>query len=295
VACNNDGVWNERGASFTFELLPRFYETSWFFSLFLILLGGIVFGAHRWRIWQHVQKEKDLEQRVRDRTKQLEVTNQELEAFSYSVSHDLRAPLRGINGFSAVLIEDYTDKLDKKGKEYLQRVRDASQHMENLIDDIINLSRVMRSEMQRTSVDLSGLAQSIVDELSLTQPDRKVTFIIAPDFVVQADRNLMGIVLENLLENAWKFTSKHPTSRIEVGSILRNGQKVYFVRDDGDGFDMAFAGKLFGAFQRMHSAADFEGTGIGLATVRRIIHRHGGQIWAEAEKDKGATFYFTLP
>jgi ligand-binding sensor domain-containing protein/signal transduction histidine kinase len=295
VACNNDGVWNETGASLAFELQPHFYQTPWFFGLMLIVFGGIVFGIYRLRIWQLLQKEKDLEQRVYDRTKQLENANKELEAFSYSVSHDLRAPLRSIDGFSNALLEDCMDKLDVQGKDYLQRVCAASQHMENLIDDILNLSHVMRSDMQRTSVDLSGLAQSITGELSRTQPDRDVTFLITPGMVVHADRNLIGVVMENLLDNAWKFTSKHPTAKIEIGSTLHDGQKVYFVRDDGDGFDMAFAGKLFGAFQRMHSSAEFKGTGVGLATVRRIIDKHGGQVWAEAEKDKGATFYFTIP
>ena len=235
-----------------------------------------------------------MEQRVHDRTQQLQFANKELEAFSYSVSHDLRAPLRSIDGFSIALLEDYPDKLDEQGKDYLQRVRAASQHMEHLIDDILNLSRVMRSEMQRTSIDLSSVAQSITHEFSDSQPDRKVTFMISPGMVIDADRNLIGIVLENLLDNAWKFTSKHPSAKIEIGSVIQDGQQVYFVRDDGDGFDMAYAGKLFGAFQRMHTPLEFKGSGIGLATVRRIIHRHGGRIWAEAEKGKGAVFYFTI-
>jgi len=295
IACNNDGVWNERGADLSFELLPHFYQTTWFYSFLLILIGGIIIGVHRWRIWQHVQVEQELEQRVYERTKQLEVANQELEAFSYSVSHDLRAPLRGINGFSTALSEDYKEKLDKKGNEYLDRVRAASQHMEHLIDDLINLSRVMRCEMSRSSVNLSSIAEFVAKDLQSTEPDRQVTFVIEPGLLAQADRNLIEIVLANLLENAWKFTCKHTTSQIEVGCTHHDGQKVYFVRDDGDGFDMAYAAKLFGAFQRMHTASEFKGTGIGLATVRRIIHRHGGRIWAEAEKNKGATFYFTLP
>ena len=295
VACNNDGVWNETGASFAFELLPHSYETLWFYTLLLIVFGGIIYSVHRWRIWQHLQKAKELEQRVRDRTHQLEIANKELEAFSYSVSHDLHAPLRSIKGFSTALLEDYTDKLDDQGKNYLKHICDASQHMDDLIDDILNLSHVMRTNIQRTSIDLSSLTQSIANNLISVQPDRKVAFIIAPDMIVYADRNLIEIVMQNLLDNAWKFTSKHPTAKIEVGSISREGQKVYFVRDDGDGFDMAYADKLFRAFQRIHAPDEFEGTGIGLATVQRIIERHGGQIWAEAEKDKGATFYFTIP
>jgi len=294
VACNNDGVWNEIGASYSFELAPHFYQTYWFLALMIFLIAGAGFGIYLLRVWQFLKREKDLEQRVYDRTKQLEIANNELEAFSYSVSHDLRGPLRSIDGFSVALLEDYADKLDEQGKDFLQRVRDGSQHMEHLIDDILNLSRVVRSDLQRVSVDLSILAQSIASELSRSQPERKVTFIIAPGLMVQADCNLIGIVLENLLGNAWKFTSKHKIAKIEFGSTLRDGQKVYFVCDDGDGFDMAFASKLFEPFQRMHSTAEFEGTGIGLATVQRIIHRHGGQVWAEAEKGKGATFYFTV-
>ncbi|MFZ1979363.1 MAG: two-component regulator propeller domain-containing protein [Bacteroidota bacterium] len=294
-ASNNQGIWNEEGTSIRIIITPPFWRTWWFYTSMMFVIAGIVFGLHRWRVWQLLKREKDLEQHVQDRTRQLEFANKELEAFSYSVSHDLRAPLRSIDGFSIALLEDYPDKLDEQGKDYLQRVHAASQHMEHLIDDILNLSRVMRSEMKRTSVDLSSLAQSIAHELSRTQPERRVTFIITPGMVVQADRNLMGIVLENLLDNAWKFTGKHPTAKIEMGKIMRDGQQVYFVRDDGDGFDMAYAGKLFGAFQRIHTPVDFKGSGIGLATVRRIIHRHGGQVWAEAEKDRGAAFYFTIP
>ena len=294
AACNNDGIWNETGASISFGLAPHFYQTYWFFILAVTLIAGAGFGVYQLRVWQLLKREKDLEQRVQERTKQLEVANQELEAFSYSVSHDLRAPLRSIDGFSIALLEDYPDKLDEQGKDFLRRVRAASQHMENLIDDIINLSRVMRSDIHRISVDLSNLAQSITSELRETQPDRNVTFIITPGLVVHADRNLMGVVLENLLGNAWKFSSKNPSSKIEFGSTMHEGEKAYFVRDDGDGFDMAYASKLFCAFQRLHSSGDFKGTGIGLATVRRIIHCHGGQVWAEAEKGKGATFYFTI-
>lgn len=295
MACNNDGVWNEIGASYSFEILPHFYQTAWFLTILLIIFSGVVFGIYRVRVWQLLQREKDLERRIQERTRQLEFANKELEAFSYSVSHDLRAPLRSVDGFSSALLEDYTDKLDDQGKDYLQRVRAASQRMECLIDDILNLSRVMRSEMQRVPVDLSGLSQAISIELSRTQPNRVVTFDITPDMNIVADRNLMSIVMENLIDNAWKFTSKHPTAKIEIGVTSHDGQKVYYVRDDGDGFDMAYASKLFGAFQRMHSPAEFSGTGIGLTTVRRIINRHGGQVWAEAEKDKGAIFYFTIP
>ena len=237
---------------------------------------------------------EELEQRVIERTTQLQAVNKELEAFAYSVSHDLRAPLRSIDGFSQVLLEDYSGKLDEEGKDYLQRVRSASQRMAELIDDILNLSRVTRSEMRRETVDLSALAQTIATELQQSQPERQVKFIITLGLVVTADVHLLRVALENLLGNAWKFTKKQPRARIEFGYAETNGQSAYFVRDNGIGFDMAYADKLFGAFQRLHSSNEYEGTGIGLATVQRIIHRHGGNIWAESAVDQGATFYFTL-
>ncbi len=239
-----------------------------------------------------------LEQQVAERTRQLEAANRELEAFSYSVSHDLRAPLRGIDGFSQALLEDYTEKLDSQGKDYLQRVRLATQRMAHLIDDMLKLSRVTRSEMVRTTVDLSALARETARGLMEANPNRRVEFVIAPGLIANADENLMRIVIENLLENAWKFTSRHPTARIEFGAVApahASEKAAFYVRDDGAGFDAAYATKLFGAFQRMHSSAEFEGVGIGLATVQRIIHRHGGRVWAEAGPEKGAAFYFTLP
>lgn len=237
----------------------------------------------------------ELEQRVAERTVQLEAANKELEAFSYSVSHDLRAPLRGIDGFSQALLEDYADRLDAEGKGYLQRVRLASQRMAQLIDDLLNLSRVTRSEMRREPVDLSGMAKAIAAELREAQPDRRIDFVIAEGLRADGDPRLLRVVMENLLGNAWKYTGKHPEARIEVGRMEENGKSAYFVRDNGAGFDMACAGKLFGAFQRLHGANEFPGTGIGLATIQRIIHRHGGRVWAEAAVEKGATFYVALP
>lgn len=222
-------------------------------------------------------------------------TNKELEAFSYSVSHDLRAPIRAINGFSHILLEDYNEKLDDEGKKHLRRIGEASQRMGELIDDMLRLSRVTRSEMRRTQVNLSQLAQTVINDLRNANPDRQVEVVIAPALKVNADLNLMRILLENLLGNAWKFTRKHPTARIELGITEKDKQVTYFVRDDGAGFNMAYVNKLFGAFQRLHDVADFEGTGIGLATVQRIIHRHGGLVWAEGGIEQGATFYFTIP
>ena len=238
---------------------------------------------------------KKSEERELERAAQLEASNRELEAFSYSVSHDLRAPLRGIDGFSQALLEDYANQLDTQGKDYLQRVRAASQRLELIIDDMLILSRVTRSEMRRELVNLSTMAQEVATEFQTNHSERAVSFVIVPGLVVKADPNLMRLALENLLDNAWKFTSKHSTARIEVGVTANEGDKAFYIRDDGAGFDMAYAGKLFGAFQRLHPTTEFGGTGIGLATVQRIIHRHGGRVWAEGAVEQGATFYFTLP
>jgi signal transduction histidine kinase len=224
----------------------------------------------------------------------LESANRELESFSYSVSHDLRAPLRVIDGFSQALLEDYADKLEQEGKEHLQRVRAAAQRMGELIDDMLNLSRVTRSEMRLESVDLSAMAQAIATELQRSQPERRVEFVIAGGMAANGDKGLLKVALENLLGNAWKFTGKRSQAHIKFDMTEREGNRVYFVRDNGSGFDMAYAERLFGAFQRLHDSSEFSGTGIGLATVQRVVHRHGGQIWAEAEVAKGATFYFTL-
>jgi PAS domain S-box-containing protein len=238
---------------------------------------------------------EELEQRVADRTAQLQAVNKELEAFSYSVSHDLRAPLRHINGFSQALLEDYADKLDETGKSYLQEVRGASQEMAQLIDDVLQLARVTRSEMRRELTNLSELAQSIVAELRKRDAGRAVAVQIEEGLSTNGDKRLLRIMLSNLLGNAWKFTSKHEQAEIVLGYEPKDGETVYFVRDNGAGYDMAFADKLFGAFQRLHTGDEFDGTGIGLATVQRIVNRHGGRVWAEGAVSKGATFYFTLP
>jgi signal transduction histidine kinase len=231
-----------------------------------------------------------------ERTVQLEATNRELECFSYSVSHDLQAPLRVINGFSQILIERCGEKVDEKGRHYLERIRANSEHMGELIEDLLKLSRITRSQIKRTNVNLSAIAKDIAMEMSSSQPERIVEFAIAPNLVANGDSNLIRIVLNNLLNNAWKYTSKHPKARIEFGAIgIENSKKLtYFVKDNGAGFDMAYADRLFGAFQRLHSEADFPGTGIGLATVKRIIYKHGGRVWAESNLAQGATFYFTL-
>ncbi len=234
----------------------------------------------------------ELERRVRE----LATVNQELEAFSYSVSHDLRAPLRAIAGFSQALAEDYDATLDEQGKDYTRRIHAATQRLTELIDDLLMLSRVTRSEMNReTIVDLSALANIVASQLQSGQPERYVQFMVQPGLVAHGDAPLLHIALDNLIGNAWKFTAKAPEARIEIGTAGKESTKtIYFVRDNGAGFDMAFAGKLFGPFQRLHSGSEFPGTGIGLATVQRIVHRHGGRVWAEGEVGKGATVYFTL-
>lgn len=227
----------------------------------------------------------------------LELTsvNRELEAFSYSVSHDLRAPLRSIDGFSQALLEEYGDQFDAIGQDYLNRIRAATQRMGQLIDDLIDLSRLTRSDMHREPVDLSALAQAIAAELQLSNPARSVSFTIQPHLVANGDPRLLHILLSNLLDNAWKFSSKQAHAQIEFGAQSRDaGSASYFLRDNGVGFDMAYVDKLFGVFQRLHGIHEFPGTGIGLATTQRIVHRHGGRVWAEGVVDQGATFYFTL-
>jgi signal transduction histidine kinase len=241
------------------------------------------------------QLNEELEQRVMQRTAQLQAANQELEAFSYSVSHDLRSPLRSIDGFSKALLEDYQNRLDEQGRDFLHRIRTASQHMGDLIDDMLRLSRVTRNEIQYEMVDLGEVAREIASELEHKEPGRNVEFVVQEGLVVNGDRKLLRIMMENLMANAWKFTGKHPEARIEFGTTTQDNEKVYFVRDDGAGFDMAYKNKLFAPFQRLHSHDEFPGTGIGTAIVQRIIRKHGGKVWAIAEVEKGATFYFSLP
>jgi PAS domain S-box-containing protein len=242
-----------------------------------------------------ITERKAAEAALAERTLQLETTNKELEAFSYSVSHDLRAPLRGIDGFTKALLEDYGPRLDEEGKEYLQRVRTATLRMSQLIDDLLQLSRISRTALRSDTIDLSSLAKDISNTLKESAPDRAVNFILQPGLIGRGDTRLLRLVLENLLSNAWKFTRGRSPARIEFGVRRVTGSDAYFVGDNGAGFDMAYKHKLFGAFQRLHSSEEYEGTGIGLATVQRIIHRHGGRVWGEGQPDQGAIFYFTLP
>jgi PAS domain S-box-containing protein len=238
---------------------------------------------------------EQLEQRVRERTMALAATNNELEAFSYSVSHDLRAPLRGVDGFANILLQKYSASLDEKGRHYLERIRAASQRMARLIDDLLRLSRITRAELRRAPVDLGALAAEVASDLRQADPGRQVEILIADDLRARGDRELLRIVIENLVGNAWKFTSKTEEARIEVGTAVHDGERSFFVRDNGVGFEMEYRDKLFTPFQRLHEEAEFEGTGIGLATVQRIVRRHGGRVWAEGKPNEGATFSFTLP
>ncbi len=232
----------------------------------------------------------ELEKRSRD----LEAINQELESFSYSVSHDLRAPLRSIDGFSQMLLEDYEQLLDEEGVDSLRRIRAASQRMASLIDDILKLSRITRLAIHRQPVDLSGIARQTAEELEAEEPKRRIEYAISPGIEANGDPQLLRIVIENLLGNAVKFTGKRKNAKVEFGMLEEDaGPPVYFVRDNGAGFSMEYAHKLFGVFQRLHRSSDFPGTGIGLATVQRIINRHRGRVWAEGREDRGSTFYFT--
>ncbi len=256
-----------------------------------IILNG---RDHALFIIVDITERKKAEEELRHRTTELEASNKELEAFSYSVSHDLRAPLRSMAGFSSALLEDYSEKLDEDGKEYLRKIEASSELMGQLMDDLLKLSRVTRSELKSEKVNLSDMAQSVVDELQKVEPMRKVKVAIASDMIAYGDCNLLRLVLDNLLGNAWKYSSKTAEPRIEMGITELNGKQSYFVRDNGVGFDMAYVNKLFQPFQRLHVASEFAGTGIGLATVQRIIRRHGGDVRAESKVGQGATFYFTL-
>ena len=243
---------------------------------------------------QVASNQDDLEAQIRARTTALETANRELEAFSYSVSHDLRAPLRAVDGFSQALLEDYGNKLDATGRNYLERVRSGAQTMGALIDDLLKLARVTRASLQPQAVDLSNLAREITDNLRKQFPDRAAHIDIAEGLHVLGDPGLMRVALENLLQNAWKYTSNQSCAEICFDALQQDDETIFRIRDNGVGFDMKFAGKLFGAFQRLHHKDQFEGTGIGLATVQRIIHRHGGRVWAEAKPGQGASFFFTL-
>ncbi len=237
----------------------------------------------------------ELEQRVAERTADLRAALEELEAFSYSVSHDLRAPLRAVDGFSKILLDDYGPRLDEEARSHLERIRAADLHMSTLIDALLELSRLNRGELARERLDLSAMARRVAADLAEAEPERQVELVIADGMHATADRTLVRALLANLIGNAWKFTARHETARIEVGVNDWGGERIFSVSDDGAGFDATYGDKLFGPFQRLHSPGEFEGLGIGLATVQRIVRRHGGRVWAEGAVERGATFFFTLP
>jgi len=241
------------------------------------------------------RRHREVLAQTRKTSAELAASNKELESFAYSVSHDLRAPLRGIDGFSRALIEDYADRLDDTGRDYLDRVSAAARRMGRLIDDMLRLSRLTRSEMRYQTVDLSAIAHRTIRDLQQAEPDRQVEFVIAADLTAHGDATLVEAALVNLLGNAWKFTRRRVDARIELGIEQTERGEACFVRDNGAGFDMAYADKLFGAFQRLHDTSDFPGSGVGLAIVQRAVGRNGGRVWATGEVDRGATFYFTLP
>jgi signal transduction histidine kinase len=260
----------------------------------IAIYTAVISRRHEADLQGEILERTRTEEALRRRTKQLEAANVELDAFVYSVSHDLRAPLRGLAGFSQALMEDYADKLDGDALDYLTRISRASQRMGQMIDDLLTLSRATRGELRWEQVDLSALATRIVAELDEHNPGRQVLCEIAPQVIAQGDPRVLRVVLENLLHNAWKFTSKHDRATIVFGTRRLGGDTVYYVQDDGVGFDMTYVDKLFGIFQRLHAITEFEGTGIGLAMVARLIHRHGGRVWAEGAVEQGATFSFTL-
>ena len=265
-------------------------------------------GSYRWLAWsgaadaggtlymiaRDVTEAKRSHDAVVRAKEAAEAANRELEAFSYSVAHDLRTPLRAIDGFSLALLEDCAERLEPQDQQYLVRVRAAAQHMAELIDDLLSLSRVSRTTVIRERVDLSALARATIAGLQRAEPDRTVAVTIQGELYGDGDPRLLAVALDNLLGNAWKFTGRCAEPRIELGANVERGRRVYFVRDNGAGFDMTFANKLFGVFERLHSQTEFEGTGVGLATVHRVISRHNGRVWAEAAPGRGATFYFTL-
>ncbi len=307
---NHQGQWGDQTQLIEIHLKPYFYQTTWFLLLCILLVIGIFYFFMKYRIRQVREKElehlvfirteeirklnEELEEKVIDRTAQLGATNAELEAFSYSVSHDLKAPVRRIEGLIAALNEDYGEKLDVTAQDFLAKISESVATMSQLIDELLKLSRIARQEIERTDVNLSSMAEKILEKHKTANPERKISFSIQQDFVVDCDARLIQIALQNLLDNAWKYSSHQMNAMITFGKVDKDGKNSIFIHDNGVGFDMHHYDKLFTPFQRLHSDDQFQGTGIGLATVKRIIQKHGGSIWAESEPGKGTTFFFTL-
>jgi ligand-binding sensor domain-containing protein/signal transduction histidine kinase len=289
---NNDGKWNPEPVNLGITVLPPYWQTLWFRMIIVVVILLLVIGIHNYRIRIIEKRRKELAIQVAERTAELKQSNEELEAFTYSVSHDLRAPLRGMNGFSQILLEDYAEKIDEKGRNYLQRIQKASKRMSHLIDDLLKLFRFTKSEVMFEEINISNLVKSVVDEYRRMKPERKISFKIAKNIIAKGDMSLLKVLLRNLIDNAFKFTEVREKARIEFGVMKMKGEPVYFIRDNGIGFELSNQELLFEAFYRQHTG--FEGTGIGLAIAKRIVLRHSGRIWAEGKANEGSTFYFTL-
>jgi ligand-binding sensor domain-containing protein/signal transduction histidine kinase len=289
---NNDGIWNEQGRSVGIIITPPFWQAWWFRFMVLFIIIGSIAAGEKIRTARIRAHNRELEQHVRERTAQLEYVNKELDAFSYSVSHDLRAPLRGMDGYSQILLDDYADKLDNQGKKYLTSIRKGSQHMGEIIDSLLKLSKLSNNEMTYKKVNLSRMVNTIAREYNEMDPERIMEFRITDNLYVQGDATLLEVMLKNLIDNAWKYTSKTTHPCIEFGKTSKDHKTVFYIRDNGLGFDSRYSSRLFEPFLRQHT--EFEGIGIGLAIVQRIINRHGGRIWAEGTINHGATFYFTI-
>ena len=293
---NEDGVWNEEGVSLGIAITPPWWEMWWFRGAVVVTLLALVFTTYQWRMMSIHQHRLELERQIAERTAQLETANKELEAFAYSVSHDLRAPLRHIGGFLEILKNSMETTMDEQSLHYMDIISDATKCMNAMIDDLLSFSRMSRSEMSQVQVDLASLVRDVVQEFEQEAADRDIQWHISPLPEIAGDQAMLRMVFENLISNALKFTRSRTPAKIEIGWAPGPEQDVIvFIRDNGVGFDMQYADKLFGVFQRLHRTDEFDGTGIGLANVRRIVERHGGRTWAEGEVDHGATFYFSLP
>jgi light-regulated signal transduction histidine kinase (bacteriophytochrome) len=304
---NSDGIWSPAEKSVTVTINPPFWLTWWFRLLWASVLTGSVFYIYRLRIRRIKKQNMILEERIeqrtrelREKTHQLEITNEELESFAYSVSHDLRSPLRAISGYSSMIMEEYAEKIENKEiREYLHRIKSGSHQMSDLIDAILKLTRLTRGNLSKSNVNLSDLAREIIDRLKERDPGRRVRIVIGKDLTAWGDPTLLRTMLQNLLENAWKFTQNTQKPVIKFARMNKTGElaekNTFFIQDNGTGFDMHYSDKLFQPFQRLHTASEYPGTGIGLATVKRIINRHGGTIWVDSIPATKTIFYFTLP
>ncbi|HES59736.1 MAG TPA: hypothetical protein ENO18_04820 [Caldithrix sp.] len=293
-ASNNDGVWNEKGKSIRIIIHPPYWHTIWFRVTTVLIILVIIATFHIGRINSEKSRNRLLEESVEERTKELKALNDELESFAFSVSHDLRAPLRTITGFAEIINQDHYDDLSDNIKEYFKKISIAGTRMGQLIEDLLKLTRIGRLDMEMSRINMSTLVHEVYDNLRLSDPERKVTVKIQPDIKAFADKRLVRILLDNLIQNAWKYTRVEPNALIEFGRTKEKIVPTFYIRDNGVGFDMNFAHKLFHPFVRLHNEKEFEGTGIGLATVKRIVDRHNGQIWIESAVNQGTTVYFNF-